>query len=329
MRKPRTTAPGTVHHVISRFVDRDWFFKDDYERGRYLDLLGRALAASDWLCFAYALMSNHIHLSLLAGPSAPGSWLKRTHSPFAVWMNKRHERLGPLFADRPAMWTVQAANEGKLTAYIHNNPVRAGLVGSAGESTWTSHAAYVGRAPRPKWLAVDEGLERCGFQGRPQDFDQWVAGCHEEIEHPDLRGIYRAARRRGAVEIGIAPAAANSEVPIVARPFAHVRPDPRKVVDIISSICGLDPLIVSSRSNVREPVAARKIAVHCGRDLGISLTDMGTALGMSRQGASRLGSSTLDPAQRRLLDVARERIIGETYRSLRAESVISANNVPR
>ena len=61
-RKPRSNQPGVVYHLISRFVEREWFIKEEEEREYYVRLLGRALSESDWRCLAYAVMSNHIHL---------------------------------------------------------------------------------------------------------------------------------------------------------------------------------------------------------------------------------------------------------------------------
>src|SRR5687768_2651967 len=99
-RTARYNVPGTTHHVISRFVDRHWFFTAHEERETYLRMLGRALSQTDWRCLAYALMSNHIHLALVAGEAPMSSWTKSVNSPFALYMNKRHGRLGPLFAGR-------------------------------------------------------------------------------------------------------------------------------------------------------------------------------------------------------------------------------------
>ncbi len=42
-REPRHIEPGTAYHLISRFVDRDWFIQKAYEREHYLRLLGLSL----------------------------------------------------------------------------------------------------------------------------------------------------------------------------------------------------------------------------------------------------------------------------------------------
>src|SRR5207344_226300 len=100
-RSPRRTTPGALHHVISRFVDRRWYLSADREREKYLNLLGRALSQTDWRCIAYCLMSNHLHLAMVAGERSLDSWVRKVNSPFAHWLNAEHDRLGPVFANRP------------------------------------------------------------------------------------------------------------------------------------------------------------------------------------------------------------------------------------
>ena len=42
-----------------------------------------------------------------------------------------------------------------LLRYVHNNPVRAGVVDRASDSNWSSHRAYLGLEESPKWLATE------------------------------------------------------------------------------------------------------------------------------------------------------------------------------
>ena len=148
-RKPRRNVPGFVYHLISRFVDHEWLITSEEERSEYLSSLGRALARTDWRCLAFGVMSNHIHLGVIAGHQPLDTWARRAHAPFADWMNKRHGRIGAMFVRGPTEYTVPRHRVRDLIAYIHNNPVRAGLVATAVESAWASHQAYVGRASRP------------------------------------------------------------------------------------------------------------------------------------------------------------------------------------
>jgi hypothetical protein len=307
MRIARQESPGVVHHVISRFVDRNWFLTEDVERERYLHLLGRALRHSDWRCLAYALMSNHLHFAMVAGHEPLESWTKRVNSPFANWMNARRARLGPLFADRPATYAMRPESEGPLIAYIHNNPVRAGVVTYARDCNWTSHAIYIGSALAPAWLHVNEGRARCGVIAT--DFDAWVAGSAMNRESPNLKAISRAARARGALHVGT-PTIAPTDVPLVARPFARIRPDPREVLEIVAQVTGVAMTAFASRRKARHLVEARRIAVHAGTQLGLTGSDMAAALGIGRQTVARLAASVCPAEHHATLEVVLRRLDG-------------------
>lgn len=162
-----------VFHLIPRFVAGEWFVKSERERGTYLVLLGDALKTTDWKCIAYAVMSNHIHLCVEAGLSPRCDWLRNAHAPFGAWINACNDRFGAVFADGMATWPVMPDEVAKVVAYIHNNPVRAGLVERASESAWTSHRAYLGNGARPRWLDVARGFALMGIGGA-EAFDAFV-----------------------------------------------------------------------------------------------------------------------------------------------------------
>jgi hypothetical protein len=300
MRIARQVHPGVVHHIISRFVDRTWFLTDDIERDRYLHLLGRSLHRSDWRCLAYALMSNHLHFAMIAGEEPLASWTKRVNSPFANWMNARHGRLGPVFADRPAAFAMRPCSEGPLIAYIHNNPVRAGLVACAGDSDWTSHRIYTGTRLRPPWLHVDDGLALCGVTA--SDLDAWVARTTLTNESANLKAVSRAARAHGAVHVAT-PTMSPTVVPLVARFFAHIRPDPRAVLDVVAQVTGIPMTEFASRQREHELVDARRVAVHAAKRLGLTGSEIAAALGVGRQTAARLGAHACPVEQRAMIDV--------------------------
>lgn len=160
-RRPRSIDPATTYHLVSRFVAREWFIATEDARQRYLHLLGRSLATSDWRCIAYAIMSNHIHLVLQAGETALAAWLSKVHGPYAEWVNRERERIGTVFM-RPTTWAVHPGRVWAVVAYVHRNPVRAGVATDASASAWTSHRAYTGQADVPRWLDVDLGLQLTG-----------------------------------------------------------------------------------------------------------------------------------------------------------------------
>jgi putative transposase len=287
MRVARDIVPGVFYHLIARFVDRKWFFTNDDERRRYLALLGNALGQCDWTCLAYALMSNHIHLAMIAGTATLESWTKRVHSPFAIWMNERRKRIGNVFVRGPKAIAVLPENEGKVIAYIHNNPVRAGVVSHASDSTWTSHRLYVGLAKPQPWLNVSEGLRRVGLE-RPEDFDAWVNATPGESGEVDLRRVRKEARKRGAIEVATPTIGPNSLIPIVVRPHAHVRMAPRRIVQIAAAVLGLTELDVCSSRREERITTARLLAVHAAFAAGLSGPEIASCIGVSPQAVSHL-----------------------------------------
>lgn len=312
-RTARHNRPQSILHVISRFVDRDWFFETDDERALYLRLLGHGLRHSDWRCLAYAIMSNHVHLQFVVGRKPMESWTRRVNSPFGRWMNKRRERLGPVFAHRAKDYEFPPESSGQVTAYIHNNPVRAGVVKRARDSNWTSHRAYAGLDPAPAWLHVEDGLRLAGFSDRDA-FDRWVDITPGKRADPVLDAHRRAVRRRGALELGtplVAPT--GVEFPLVKRVFGHIRPDPRRLVKVATDVLGIEISLMCSRRRRQDLVEARAVTVLSGRALGLTPSELSTALGISVQGVLGLARRELGPTARHAFELITERLRQETW----------------
>ena len=66
-RKARIDAPGALHHIIVRGIDRRKIFFDDFDRADFLNRLGLMLSESKTPCFAWTLIPNHLHLLLKDG----------------------------------------------------------------------------------------------------------------------------------------------------------------------------------------------------------------------------------------------------------------------
>lgn len=193
MRGASSVRAGVVYHFISQFVAKEWFVASTVERHGYLSLLADAIPRTDWRCFAYAVMSSHIHLALVAGMMPLAEWMAPMHSRFATWINQRRERVGGVFVRGPEVIAFSRNGVAQLINYIHCNPVRAGVVSRPHDSDWTSHRAYVGQARRPHWLDVDLGLQLAGFRDGAS-FDSWVDS--KRIERAELEALRLEPRAR-------------------------------------------------------------------------------------------------------------------------------------
>jgi hypothetical protein len=66
-RKARIDAPGALHHIIMRGIERRKIFWDDADRDSFINRLGQVLTETQTDCFAWALIPNHVHLLLRTG----------------------------------------------------------------------------------------------------------------------------------------------------------------------------------------------------------------------------------------------------------------------
>ena len=189
-----SVVAGGIYHLISRFTAKEWFIESAVERRTYLALLGPALTSSDWTCFSYAVMSSHIHMGLVAGRQTLASWLRPAHTLFANWLNARRDRIGAVFVKGPKVLTVPGGECVRLINYIHDNPVRAGVVDRPGDSDWTSYRAYVGATRVETWLAVWRGLELTGFTSA-EEFHAWSSGNRTSREDLIANGVLPRLRR--------------------------------------------------------------------------------------------------------------------------------------
>jgi putative transposase len=189
-RQARMDAPGALHHIIIRGIDRRLIFTDDRDREDFLKRLSDLLTDSQTPCYAWALMSNHAHLLLRTGRLAIAAIMQRLLTGYAVSFNRRHRRHGHLFQNRYKSILCQEDQYlRQLVAYIHLNPLRARIVEDTAalrEYPFTGHSALMGRVARP-WQATQYVL---GFFGRSvsearrnlqQHVVQWSSKgrCHE------------------------------------------------------------------------------------------------------------------------------------------------------
>jgi putative transposase len=164
-RGPRLDAPGVLHHVMVRGIERSAIFVDDIDRGDFIARLERLCADGGAVVYAWCLMDNHVHLAIRTGARPLATTMRRLLTGYAVSFNRRHGRAGHLFQNRYKSIVIDEERYLlALVRYIHRNPVRAGLVESVdalAEHPWSGHAALVGATARG-FQEVDAVLSRFG-----------------------------------------------------------------------------------------------------------------------------------------------------------------------
>ena len=146
-RGPRLDAPGTLHHVMLRGIEKRDIVTDDKDRMDFVDRMGKVAQETGTTIYAWALLNNHAHILLRSGNSGLSTFMRRMLSGYAGNYNRRHNRQGHLFQNRYKSIVCQEDRYFmRLVAYIHLNPLRAGLVASLGDLDaypWSGHTVVM------------------------------------------------------------------------------------------------------------------------------------------------------------------------------------------
>ncbi|MCF8068302.1 MAG: transposase [Desulfobacterales bacterium] len=192
-RKARIDAPGALHHIIIRGIERKAIFKNDVDKDNFLERLGSILKETETPCYAWVLMSNHAHLLMKTGYVPIATIMRRLITVYAQQFNRKYNRHGQLFQNRYKSFLCEEEVYLKeLVRYIHLNPVRAKMVKEmAGLKLYpyTGHSALMGKN-KNEWQSVDYVLnlfEKNGKSAR-RNYALFVSKGIEDGKRPDLVG---------------------------------------------------------------------------------------------------------------------------------------------
>jgi putative transposase len=192
-RQARIDAPGAVHHVVVRGIIRSAIFYDNVDKNRFMDRVGMVLTEGKTTCYAFAFLSNHVHLLLRTGITPIAGIMRRLLTGYAVSFNKRHKRSGHLFQNRyKSILCEEEPYLLELVRYIHVNPLRAQIVqdlDSLDYYPYSGHSAIMGRHER-QWL--DSGYILARFSDKTESartlYRTFVTNGVTEGQRNDLAG---------------------------------------------------------------------------------------------------------------------------------------------
>ncbi len=127
-----------------RGINRQQIFEDDEDYKKMLQTIADYKDKCSYQIYAYCLMPNHIHLLIKEGKEDLGVAFKRIGASYVYWYNMKYERYGHLFQDRYKSEKVED-DKYLLTVlrYIHQNPIKAGIVEEAIKYKWSSYIEYI------------------------------------------------------------------------------------------------------------------------------------------------------------------------------------------
>lgn len=144
-RNSREKSATGIYHIMIRGINRQAIFEDDEDRLKFLKVIKAFKDDQGFELYAYCLMNNHVHLLLKEELDSVATIMKRICGSYVYWYNRKYERCGHLFQDRYKSEVVES-DRYFLTVlrYIHQNPLKAGLVKSIDDYKWSSYNDYIG-----------------------------------------------------------------------------------------------------------------------------------------------------------------------------------------
>ncbi len=153
-----------IYHIYNRGVGKMNIFKDEEDFKVFLfrlkenlfpELIKRSglpksayrrkvLPPNSFDLISFCLMPNHFHLLIKQNSDISISALVlKLCGGFSKYFNKKHNRVGSLFQDKFKAVRIQKNEQLLWTSlYIHENPLKAGLVYDLSNYKWSSYLDY-------------------------------------------------------------------------------------------------------------------------------------------------------------------------------------------
>lgn len=315
-RGPRLDAPGTLHHVIIRGIEKCNIVKSDIDRKDFVNRLGSIAQKTETKIFAWALMPNHAHLLLHSGTAGLATYMRRFLTGYAVSYNLRHKRHGHLFQNRyKSIICEEEAYFKELVRYIHLNPLRGGLVKSLAELDWypwCGHSVLMNRC-RNEWQDRNYVLKwfRKNEKDAPSAYRAFVNKGIAQGKKPELTGgglirsmggwsVVKAMRKEGMHEESDARILGSGEFvsQVIQQAEEKIRFQlpvlelKEAVKHVVESHCREAHVAISLlQSGCRRaplPKLRQKIALHLIGKYGLSLAETARHIGISTSGVAQI-----------------------------------------
>lgn len=144
-RQARQLSESGFYHILLRGINRQHIFEEESDYTYFLKDLHNLKTDLAFAVYAYCLMSNHVHLLLREKQAGDISLImKRLLTKYAMYFNRKYQRNGALIANRYKSVPVEVDEYFiPLLRYIHQNPLKAGLVDKLEAYPFSSYREYL------------------------------------------------------------------------------------------------------------------------------------------------------------------------------------------
>lgn len=143
-RQRRKKSKSKLYHITMRGIDKKTIFHDVQDRVKLLSSLEEAKRKGKFKIHSICLMDNHFHLVFEEGEDI-GRSVQRFAVSYVDYFHKKYGTVGHLFSNRFHSDPIEDEDYLlKCVRYVHQNPLRAGIVEELEDFAWSSYRAYLG-----------------------------------------------------------------------------------------------------------------------------------------------------------------------------------------
>jgi REP element-mobilizing transposase RayT len=185
----RVEYEGAFYHVICRGERGDAIFRCDGDKEKFLIKLSETVEKYGLIVHAYVLLDNHYHLLLETPRGNLSDSMHYLNASYGNWYRFKYRIVGSVFQGRYKAILVEKDEYLKvLSAYIHLNPVRAGIVASPKLYPYSSYAYYGASRKSPHYLRTDDLLEMFGSRKAYREYVESFADAGSGIDAEEIYG---------------------------------------------------------------------------------------------------------------------------------------------
>lgn len=142
-RYSRKKSYTNIYHIILRGINQQEIFLEPQDYKKFLKDLKETKEKYAYELYAYALMTNHVHLLICDNDDTLSKTIQSLAIRYSLYFNKKYLRCGHLFQNRFLSKEVNTENYLlNIQRYIHQNPVKEGLA-QIKDYKWSSYREYI------------------------------------------------------------------------------------------------------------------------------------------------------------------------------------------
>jgi REP element-mobilizing transposase RayT len=309
-RKPRLFVSGGVYHVYCRTHRGEKRFSSKNDADSFIETVAEVSSEHQLTVLGFALMCNHYHLVVRTGDVKLWRSMAAIHARVTRAHNRQHRVLGSGWQSRYRARLIQDDQDLRnLLAYVHLNPVVAGLVDDPADYEMSGHRALIGHTA-PILVDVSAALRCFGEETtraartsylryvRSVASAKWARGTLRQLPWwKQVRDDYQTVEEQSA--------------PPEARTFDDAHPElppppeenPEHLVERVCRVLGESPADITGTSRRRSTSVARRrvvfIAVCYFRQRGTAVARVmkKSPCQVSRWLAAETAACSYDPAE--------------------------------